>query len=228
MSPSSTVLVFAPHPDDDVIGCGGSIAKHVDSGGAVTIVYLTSGEAGSLAHGKAELAAMREAEACAAAALLGVTDLVFLRRPDGGLETSPALVAELVRLVRARQPTVVYLPHRGDGGTDHRATSEVVEEAIGRAGGRWFPELGAAPWSVPVALGYEVWTPLARVAYVEDISAVIERKLAALALHRSQVEDVAYADAIRGLNRYRGAMTGRGTYCECFEVLRTEGAWPSR
>lgn len=221
MNPSSAVLVFAPHPDDDVIGCGGSIAKHVDAGRAVAIVYLTSGEAGSLAHGKAALAAIREAEARAAASLLGVTDLVFLRQPDGGLEMGPSLVAELVRLLRVRRPGTVYLPHRGDGGSDHRAASAAVEEAIGRAAGPWFPELGAAPWSVPVALGYEVWTPLARVSCVEDISDVIERKLAALALHRSQVEEVAYADAIRGLNRYRGAMTGRGTYCECFEVLRS-------
>jgi N-acetylglucosamine malate deacetylase 1 len=225
MSASSSVLVFAPHPDDDVIGCGGSIAKHVASGRAVTIVYLTSGEAGSLAHGKAELAAIREAEAHAAASSLGVTDLVFLRQADGGLQMGSALVGEVVRLLRARRPEIVYLPHRGDGGSDHRAANEAVEEAVGRAAGPWFPELGLSPWSVPVALGYEVWTPLARVAYVEDISAVIEQKLAALALHRSQVQDVAYADAVRGLNRYRGAMTGRGTYCECFEVLRNDRLW---
>jgi LmbE family N-acetylglucosaminyl deacetylase len=221
MSEASPVLVFAPHPDDDVIGCGGSIAKHVDAGGTVAIVYLTSGEAGSLAHGKAALAAIREAEARAAAGALGVADLVFLRHPDGGLEAGPALVAELVRLLRARRPGLVYLPHGGDGGSDHQAASRAVEEAIGRAAGPWFPELGAAPWRVPAALGYEVWTPLARVAYVEAIDATIERKLAALALHRSQTADVAYVDAIRGLNRYRGAMTGRGAYCECFEVLRT-------
>jgi LmbE family N-acetylglucosaminyl deacetylase len=126
MSGASPVLVFAPHPDDDVIGCGGSIAKHVDAGRGVAIVYLTSGEAGSLAHGRAALAAIREAEARAAAGALGVADLVFLRHPDGGLEAGPALVAELVRLLRARRPGLVYLPHGGDGGSDHQAASRAV------------------------------------------------------------------------------------------------------
>jgi LmbE family N-acetylglucosaminyl deacetylase len=222
---SERVLVVAPHPDDDVIGCGGSIVKHVEAGRRVTIAYLTSGEAGSLGHDKAALAALREAEAGAAAAALGVADLVFLRAPDGGLDRAPSLVDALVRLLRARRPEIVYLPHRGDGGSDHRAASAAVEEALARAAGPWFLELGAEPWSVATALGYEVWTPLQRVAYVEDVSAAIDRKLAALALHRSQVADVAYVDAVRALNRYRGAMTGRGAYCECFEVLRAERVW---
>ena len=222
---SENVLVIAPHPDDDVIGCGGSIAKHVDAGRAVTVVFLTSGDAGSLDHDRAALGIAREGEARAAAAALGVGDLVFLREPDGPLDRAPLLIDPLVRLLRARRPGVVYLPHRGDGGTDHRAASAATEEALGRAGGPWFPELGAGPWTVPVALGYEVWTPLARIGYAEDVTAVIERKLAALALHRSQVGDIAYLDAVRGLNRYRGAMTGRGAYCECFEVLRADRLW---
>jgi LmbE family N-acetylglucosaminyl deacetylase len=222
---SQRVLVVAPHPDDDVIGCGGSIVKHVAAGRAVAIAYLTSGEAGSLGHDKAALAAIREAEARDAAAALGVADLVFLREADGALDRSPSLIEALVRLLRARRPDILYLPHRGDGGSDHRAASAAVEEALARAGGPWFPELGATPWSVPTALGYEVWTPLARVAYAEDVTEAIERKLAALALHRSQVSDVPYVEAVRGLNRYRGAMTGRGTYCECFEVLRADRLW---
>jgi LmbE family N-acetylglucosaminyl deacetylase len=225
MSARSPVLVFAPHPDDDVIGCGGSIVKHVEAGRDVAVVYLTSGEAGSLQHGKTALAAIRETEAREAAASLGVSDLVFLRHPDGGLEAGPSLISELVSLLRARRPEIVYLPHSADGGTDHRAASAAVMEAISRAAGCWFPECGAVPWSVGVALGYEVWTPLARVTYAEDVTAIIERKLAALALHRSQVADVAYADAVRGLNRFRGAMIGAGTYCECFEVLRADRLW---
>jgi LmbE family N-acetylglucosaminyl deacetylase len=219
------VMVFAPHPDDDVIGCGGSIAKHVAAGRAVAIVYLTSGDAGSLQHDKAELAALREAEARESAGVLGVSDLTFLRRPDGGLEPGPALIAELTTLIRARRPSIVYLPHRRDGGSDHHAASAAVAEATARAAGPWFPECGATPWLVPIVLGYEVWTPLAEVTYAEDITSVIEQKLAALDRHRSQVHDIAYTDAVRGLNRYRGAMTRAGTYCECFEVLRTDRLW---
>jgi N-acetylglucosamine malate deacetylase 1 len=216
------VLVFAAHPDDDLIGCGGSIARHVDDGSEVTIVYVTSGESGSLRHGKAELAAIREQEAAASSAALGVTDLVFLRQPDGYVEATPALLAEVTRLVRTKRPDLVYVPHRRDGHADHRATHALATEAVGRAAGPWFQECGDDPWSVRCILAYEVWTPLQEISYAEDVTDVIERKLAALALHRSQTADIAYTDAVRGLNRYRGAMTGKGCYCECFQVLRID------
>jgi LmbE family N-acetylglucosaminyl deacetylase len=64
-------LVVAPHPDDDVIGCGGSIIRHIRRGHTVTVVYMTSGEAGSLVHPKEELRLIREAEAREAASLMG-------------------------------------------------------------------------------------------------------------------------------------------------------------
>jgi len=73
------LLVFAPHPDDDVIGCGGTIANNTAQGNQVTIVYLTSGENGSLAYSPAELSVVREEEATRAASLLGVSDVIFLR-----------------------------------------------------------------------------------------------------------------------------------------------------
>jgi hypothetical protein len=69
-------------------------------------------------------------------------------------------------------------------------------------------------------LGYEVWTPMTRFQYVNDVSAEIEAKLAALREHKSQLANVPYDDAVRSLNRFRGAMTERGVYCECFEVLK--------
>lgn len=212
--------VFAPHPDDEVVGCGGSMLKLAEAGHAVTVIYVTSGEAGSLRLPGAALAAVRETEARACCAALGAAEPVFLRQPDGGVAPTPTLLCELTRLIRALQPERLYLPHRADNHADHRASAAAVLDAVGRAAGPWFPECGTVPWSVGTILAYEVWTPLQEVSYVEDVTAVVDAKLAALELHATQVADIDYVDAVKGLNRYRGAMTGKGRYCECFQVMR--------
>src|SRR5665647_2323521 len=214
------VLVFAPHPDDDIIGCGGSLAHHVRRGDQVAIVYMTSGEAGSLKHEPAELAAIRENEAVQAAACLGVTDLTFLRCRDGYLEYNQSNLEALVILIRAKKPTRVFLPHHLDAIPDHQITHQLGREACRRAAGPWYPRCGNEPWQVNTILGYEVWTPLTEVGFSLDISAFISLKLEALQLHRSQTESIPYDQAVQGLNRYRGVMTGRGDYCECFQVLQ--------
>ncbi len=104
------VLVFAPHPDDDIIGCGGSIAKHVRGGSDVTVVYMTSGDAGSLKYSKGELAKMREAEAKNAAKVLGVKDLVFLGNADGYLECNKENLVKTVDLIRNKNRTWSTFP----------------------------------------------------------------------------------------------------------------------
>ncbi len=214
------ILVFAPHPDDDLIGCGGSIIKHVRQGNQVTIVYMTSGDAGSLKYSKAKLGKIREKEAGEAAKILGVKNLIFLRNPDGYLEYEKKNLVKIIDIIRKRRPNLVYVPHREDAHKDHARTNEIVIESIGRAGGPWFQECKGKPWSVDAVLCYEVWTPLQEVSYVEDITKFIELKIKALKQHKSQIQDIQYNEAVKGLNRYRGIMTGKGEYCECFQVVK--------
>jgi N-acetylglucosamine malate deacetylase 1 len=212
-------LVVAPHPDDDIIGCGGSIIRHIRKGHRVTAVYMTSGEAGSLELPKEELRRIREAEAGEAASLMGFDDLIFLRNADGHLSINPENVTSLTRLIRAKRPEIIYFPHAGEGCRDHRITHEICAEALKRARGPWFQECPGEPWSVESVLCYEVWTPIAEVSYAEDISDCIDLKLKALRCHRSQLASIPYDEAVRGLNRYRGIMTNRGNHCECFQIL---------
>lgn len=216
------ILVFAPHPDDDLIGCGGSMAKHLQQGHHVSIAYLTSGEAGSLKHTKRKLMQIREEEAQKAAGLLGITDLHFFRNPDGYLEYNRENLIKIVNLIRDIKPAYVYLPHGQDAVNDHRVTHQLVVEACNRAGGPWFQECGNQPWTVANIFGYEVWTPLQNIAYAEDISEFMEVKLDALRMHESQIESIRYDEAVQGLNRYRGAMSGKGDYCECFQIIKIE------
>jgi Uncharacterized proteins, LmbE homologs len=216
------VLVFSPHPDDDIIGCGGSIARHIQKGNHVAIVYMTSGEFGSLDHLPEDLARIREVEAAEAARTLGVTALTFLRKPDAGLEYDPETLSRIAAMVRTKKPSLIYIPHSNDSVPDHQMTHRLVMEACRRAAGPWFPEYGPQPWQVETILGYEVWTPIQTVGHVEDISDVMKVKLESLQKHRTQTKYIKYDDAIQGLNRYRGIMSGKGDYCEYFQLIQTQ------
>lgn len=218
---TNRILVFAPHPDDDVLGCGGSIAWHVEQGHQIKIVYLTSGESGSLEISKTELAALRESEALAAARILGVKETEFLHWPDGYLMVEPEYLLKLTSLIREEKPHRVYLPHSQDAVRDHLVTHRLVIEAMRRAAGPWFQECPLEPWSVATALGYEIWTPILSPGLALDISNFMIKKIAALNEHRSQLEGFRYDDAITGLNRYRAVMNSRYEYCECFQLIKT-------
>lgn len=214
------ILVLAPHPDDDVIGCGGSIAKWASQGREVLIAYLTSGEAGSLEIEPVHLARIREDEARRAGRLLGAKEFVFCRQPDGYLQESREIMIQLVRLIRTRRFSGVYLPHHLEANRDHAAAFRIGWEACRRASGPWFKDCGTTPWSVKRVLGYEVWTPLQDIGYVEDITPVIDLKIRSLQEHQSQVASFPYDEAVRALNRYRGIVSGRGEYGEAFHVYQ--------
>jgi LmbE family N-acetylglucosaminyl deacetylase len=214
------VCVFAPHPDDDVIGCGGSVLKHVAAGATASIHYLTSGDGGDRRRSREDMARVREDEAVRAARKLGVDNLQFLRRPDGLLGETLDLLVELVNVVRERRPAIAYVPHAGDDHPDHVAAHRVVTRALRTAGGPWLPESSGESWTTGVVLGYEVWTPIQRPVYFEETTDVFDAQLAALAEHRSQLADIPYDQMLRGLASYRGARFGPGRTCEAFDVLR--------
>jgi N-acetylglucosamine malate deacetylase 1 len=214
------ILVFAPHPDDDLIGCGGSIANHINNGSEVSVVYMTSGEAGSLKYTKTELAKIREAEARDAAKKIGITNTIFLNNQDGYLDYNQANLAGLIEIIREHKPDIVYLPHENDSHMDHKTTYKLVTESVNRAAGPWFQECKGTPWVTGTVLCYEVWTPLQVIGYTENITDTIDSKIEALSLHKSQLADINYSEAVKSLDRYRGIMTGKGTYCECFQVLK--------
>ncbi|MEX5636398.1 PIG-L deacetylase family protein [Parafrankia sp. FMc2] len=144
----SRVLVVAPHPDDEVLGCGGSIALHCRAGRTVGVLYLTSGEHASPTVPPEELGPIRETEAVAATAVLGVPAdaLTWLRFPDGGLDSrDPGQLGAVMAVLRRFRPTLLYLPHPGDGSFDHREAAALCLRAAGMAGSANFPEWGGRP-----------------------------------------------------------------------------------
>src|SRR5437763_2016550 len=117
------IVVIAPHPDDESIGCGGTICLHTDRGDRVTTVFLTSGEL-ALRHLPPEEAwQIREAEAEAAAEVLGVSTLKFLRRPDWFMNEAIAETGGMLQpLLEAADPELIYLPNDRESIPDHEAS----------------------------------------------------------------------------------------------------------
>src|SRR6185369_9154168 len=116
------VLVIAPHPDDETIGCGGSILLHVEQGDRVVAVFLTSGELGLKHLSPAEAWRIREGEARRAGRRLGLAALHFLRQPDWYLNKNTRKAAAALRpIIRNEAPRLIYLPHPAEWHPDHKA-----------------------------------------------------------------------------------------------------------
>jgi LmbE family N-acetylglucosaminyl deacetylase len=202
------VLVIAPHPDDEAIGCGGMICLHRGRGDPVRVAFLTSGERGLPGLPEEAVRSLREAEAEAAGAVLGVERIDFLRLPDMGLDENVGVAAErLRRVLEMGPPDLIYLPHPEESHPDHAAALPITRAAV----------VGlAAP---PELRAYEVWNPMTRHGWVEDVSAVMARKLRAIRCYRSQLDQMRYDRAARGLALYRGAMAAGSRYAEAFAYV---------
>jgi len=201
------VLAIAPHPDDESIGCGGTLRKHVLAGAHVTVVFLTSGELGLKHLAKEKAWQVRETEARKAAEILGIAETVFLRGPDWMIGDS-AVGEQLRPILESKEWSTVYLPHPGEWHPDHKACVSIVRSA-----------LPAQRNFSAVLRGYEIWTPLSEYQHVEDISSVMAVKLRAIRAHQSQTAQLHYARIALGLNAYRGAIAGRCRYAEVFQHI---------
>ena len=207
------VLVISPHPDDESIGCGGTLRRHVVQGDSVRVIFLSSGENGGHGRAKEETLKVREKESKQAAAILGIDQMEFWRQPDSAVRATKEMAGRLRKKIREWRPKMLYVPHDREMHQDHRAAARLVRRALCR-------KIPATP--MPAVLQYEVWTPLQRMDEVVDITAYIETKMAAIRAHETQCSAMRFDDAILGLNRYRGEMFSwpEGDYAEIFARLR--------
>jgi N-acetylglucosamine malate deacetylase 1 len=203
----SRILVLAPHPDDESVGCGGMLLKHSEQGDEIHVVFLTSGEKGGHGRSEAETIRLREEEARKASRLLKVRKIEFWHLPDGALRPTLPAQERLRRKLKAFRPHRIYVTHENEMHADHRGAAHLLRRAL-LGGGQKDPEV----------LGYEVWTPIQELSEIVDVSPFMERKLRAVRSYRSQCAVVGFAEAVRGLNRYRGELHSwpGGDYAECF------------
>lgn len=214
------VIVFAPHADDDVIGCGGSAAIHAAQGDPVKVVVAYDGTAGDPEHRYApdELRALRQREARAGGKHLGLGDYEFWGYPEGHEPPAELLRAGAERvaaLIRALQPRTVYAPWIGEYHLDHHVLAKVVRLGLELAR----QASGGVAGHACTAWGFEVWTPLVPTRIV-DITSWRDAKVRALEEHKSQLEYTDHVHKALGMQAQRSLYLPAGArYGEAFAPL---------
>ncbi|MFG6668621.1 PIG-L deacetylase family protein [Halomonas sp. HNIBRBA4712] len=196
------VLVLAPHPDDEVFGCGGALAQLAAKGAGIRVVIATQGP-----H-----AALRLAESTRAAEVLGYPAPINWEFSDRGLEHACAALADkLLDEIETFKPDLLLAPSNAEMHPDHRAACNAALEASKRYVER-------TNSSLSIAL-YEIGVPLPANQLV-DISNEAELKARAMQCFPSQLAEQRYAEQIDGLNRYRSYTLGLSvSRTEAYHVL---------
>ena len=225
--PGSVLAVYA-HPDDPEVSCGGALARWAGSGAEVRLVVVNAGDKGSsdAATDPAELTRRRAAEVDAAAEVLGLAGVDRLGLPDGEVPNDLGLRGRLVELVRRHRPEWVVAPDPtavffGDSYVNHRDHREVgwaVLDAVAPAAASplYFPDAGAPHQPRTLLLSGtfqpDVWV---------DVSAVVDRKVAAVQCHESRVggEPDLVGELVRARTAETGATVGVG-HAEAFRRVR--------
>jgi len=187
------IIVFAPHPDDETFGCGGTIAKEVSDGNFVHIAFLTDGRNSHKSvlgiqrnPDPEEVKAIRREEARTVASLLGVGDgdLTFMDYVDDYLNEQIPLATERVRNILASvEPNAIFVPDERDLHRDHQATNTIVKSALGG----WSSQVDLYKYLIWFDSEHESASPTKGDSLVHiDISAYLELKRKAIATYRSQ------------------------------------------
>ncbi|MDA8088456.1 MAG: PIG-L family deacetylase [Nitrospiraceae bacterium] len=192
------VLVLAPHIDDDVIGCGGTLAKHAAAGDEVMALYF------------ADCTQPRILEAKAAASIIGIGRLEFLEFGSKQLYGRRREAAQKLKETFEKfRPHTVYLPSLFDRHNDHLAVNHILCGLFGET---------RLDFTV---CSYEVWTPLVP-NLVVDVTSTMDKKREAISKYASQLASNDWLDAAVCLNRYRAVVCGAGRYAEVFFMQSME------
>jgi N-acetylglucosamine malate deacetylase 1 len=214
-------LIVAPHPDDEILGCGGTLLRRKEEGGILGWLIVTGMT--EQAGWSVEQIQQRDAEIDRVAGLVGFDEVFNLRLPAARLDDLPMgdLVSAFSAVFASFAPEEVLVPHRGDVHTDHRVTFDVVAACV-----KWF----RYP-SVQRVLAYETVSEtefgLSRETafqpnYFVDIAPYLDRKLEIMTAYPSELDEFPFPrslHAIRALAEWRGASAGYRA-AEAFELLR--------
>jgi LmbE family N-acetylglucosaminyl deacetylase len=213
-------MVIAGHPDDADFGPAGTAAGWIDAGSTGWLVCCTSGDAGGEDPDAdpLELSAVREREQRAAAEIIGYAGVSFLHMPDGALVNDLALREHLVREIRtfrpdavlATDPTVIFYRDGGVNHTDHREAGLAAVDAVYPAARNpmAFPALARSGLAAHRVRRLYLFWPNEPNVWV-DIGSTLDRKIAALAAHASQIrEPHKLADRMRDWAKEEGESIG--------------------
>jgi LmbE family N-acetylglucosaminyl deacetylase len=225
---NNVVCVFAAHPDDEVLGCGGTIVKHIQNGDSVHVIIMAEGVTSrNNAYNKDQEEKLKNLREVAIKAndLLGSTSLGFLNFPDNRMDSLPLLeiIKKIELVISEYKPNIVYTHHASDVNIDHQKTHEAVITACR-------PQPGC---SVRRVMCFEVqssteWQPASsKLAFMpnwfNDISdSFLEKKLIALSLYDCEMRSWPHARSIKAIEvlaRWRGSCIGTSA-AEAFVLAR--------
>lgn len=219
---SKRILVVAAHPDDEALGCGGTIAKHVENGDEVHQMFMTNGVGARDPSGNAS-EVIRNIAAESAASILGVTSTTYAEFPDNRMDTIAMLdiVQAVEAVVQKIQPTIVYTHFAGDLNVDHQTVNRATLTACRPLPTSpvkkiyAFEVLSSTEWGC----GSESFSP----KHTVDISKQFDRKNSALLAYCEEMHPSPYARSMKNvesLARFRGHSVGF-QFGEAFELLRS-------
>ncbi len=225
MKSSKTILVVAAHPDDEVLGCGGTIASYTDKNYKVFIIFMADGVS---SHNN-ELISLVEVDkrkqfAISSCAILGAQKPQFLGLPDNEMDTCSILkiTKKLESLIDKIKPNIVYTHHDNDLNIDHKLTYQAVMTACRPQPNSFVSEIYS--FEVLSSTGWETSRP--KHAFVPNTFINItnhwEKKIEALKCYDNEMKDFPHArsyESVRCLSRYRGASVGV-EYAEAFYLER--------
>jgi len=220
---SKTVLIVAAHTDDETLGCGGTIARHVADGDNVYSVFMADGVS-SRAQADHNDLATRNAAAEYARKILGVSENFYLGLPDNRLDSFPLIevIQRLEPIIRKLQPNIIYTHHHGDLNVDHRITHQATLTACRPMPGSSiqaiyaFEVMSSTEWATPTA------EPFVPNHYV-DISDQLDTKIDALRAYQLEMRDAPHSRSIEHLAHlahHRGHTVGM-VAAEAFVTVRT-------
>ena len=221
------VLVVAAHPDDEVLGCGGTIARLAAEGHAVAIAILGEGSTSRAARRESAdpgpVVALAEATR-AAGKRLGAMDTYAFGLPDNRFDTVPLLdVVKLVEdLVTRVEPEVLYTHHGGDLNVDHAITARACLTATRPTGARVPRAVYAFEVPSSTEWSFAALAPAFRPSVFVDVAATLEAKLAAMACYADEMRPFPHprsAEALTAAARRWGSVAGLAA-AEAFELIR--------
>ncbi len=220
------ILVFAPHPDDEILGVGGVMAREISRGNKVFVCIVTRGKPPifEVSAEEANLPHNHYYEIKSAHDLLGITKTFFLQYPAAMLETAPRyeLNQSILDVINEVNPEVVYMPHFGDMQKDHELTTNAIMIAVRPKGNHHinkvysYETLSETEWNIPH--NKNVFIPN---TYI-NIDGFLKQKLQAMKCYQSQLEvfpNPRSLEAIEALAKVRGSTAGFGA-AEAFMLIR--------
>jgi LmbE family N-acetylglucosaminyl deacetylase len=222
------VLVIAAHPDDEVLGCGGTAARLVNEGREVHFAIL--GEGITSRHAQRDAAdadqlALLHRQAHAAAAKVGVKNVHLHNLPDNRLDTVPLLdIVKIVEdLVERIRPQVIYTHHAGDLNVDHGVIHRAVLTATRPIAGQPVREIYAFEVPSSTEWAFQRIEPAFRPNVFVDVSATIDAKIAAMECYESEARTFPHPrspETLRAIATRWGSVVGCAA-AEAFELVRS-------